>query len=214
MPRTAAARSSSTPWAASTWTRSTIRLRGARSRAYRLCASRRRRRHRRRFPWRGDQRKAGDGIFLRRPRQARPSAPIPTCRRSTSVSFPAGTAFVTDAWHDRRFRFGDRHGQGRAAAALRATHLGGPLRAGGRPGDVCAVAVETDPATGLATKVGAVRLGGSLEQAVPTFWELTLRVDLYFHGGQSYDKASLRGALRRSNPAFVAADWIASLRSQ
>jgi hypothetical protein len=37
-------------------------------------------------------------------------------------------------------------------------------------GTLCAVAVETDPATGLATKVGAVRVGGILEQAVPAFW--------------------------------------------
>src|SRR5271163_111685 len=38
------------------------------------------------------------------------------------------------------------------------------------PATLCAVAVETDPATGLAAQVGAVRLGGRLEQAVPTFW--------------------------------------------
>ena len=35
---------------------------------------------------------------------------------------------------------------------------------------LCAVAVETDPATGLAARTGAVRLGGALEQAVPAFW--------------------------------------------
>ena len=35
---------------------------------------------------------------------------------------------------------------------------------------LCAVAVETDPATGLATRVGAVRLGGCLDQASPAFW--------------------------------------------
>jgi calcineurin-like phosphoesterase len=35
---------------------------------------------------------------------------------------------------------------------------------------LCAVAVETDPATGLATRVSAVRLGGCLEQASPAFW--------------------------------------------
>jgi metallophosphoesterase (TIGR00282 family) len=35
---------------------------------------------------------------------------------------------------------------------------------------LCAVAVETDAATGLATKVGAVRVGGILEQAKPAFW--------------------------------------------
>ena len=38
------------------------------------------------------------------------------------------------------------------------------------PATLCAVAVETDPATGLASRVGAVRLGGCLEQAVPAFW--------------------------------------------
>jgi 2',3'-cyclic-nucleotide 2'-phosphodiesterase len=38
------------------------------------------------------------------------------------------------------------------------------------PATLCAVAVETDPATGLATRVGAVRLGGALEQAKPAFW--------------------------------------------
>ena len=38
------------------------------------------------------------------------------------------------------------------------------------PATLCAVAVETDPASGLARRVGAVRLGGCLEQAVPDFW--------------------------------------------
>jgi 2',3'-cyclic-nucleotide 2'-phosphodiesterase len=38
------------------------------------------------------------------------------------------------------------------------------------PATLCAVAVETAPATGLAARVGAVRLGGSLEQAKPAFW--------------------------------------------
>src|SRR5215471_8009322 len=36
---------------------------------------------------------------------------------------------------------------------------------------LCAIAVETDDATGLARQVGAVRLGGRLEEARPTFWE-------------------------------------------
>jgi metallophosphoesterase (TIGR00282 family) len=36
---------------------------------------------------------------------------------------------------------------------------------------LCAIAVETDDATGLAAKVGAVRLGGALEEARPGFWE-------------------------------------------
>jgi hypothetical protein len=33
-----------------------------------------------------------------------------------------------------------------------------------------ALAVETDDATGLATKVGPVRLGGVLEETKPVFW--------------------------------------------
>jgi 2',3'-cyclic-nucleotide 2'-phosphodiesterase len=36
---------------------------------------------------------------------------------------------------------------------------------------LCAVALETDDATGLALRIGAVRLGGRLEEARPTFWE-------------------------------------------
>jgi hypothetical protein len=36
---------------------------------------------------------------------------------------------------------------------------------------LCGLAVETDDATGLATRVGAVRLGGVLEQARPGFWD-------------------------------------------
>jgi metallophosphoesterase (TIGR00282 family) len=39
------------------------------------------------------------------------------------------------------------------------------------PATLCAVAVETDDATGLARHVGAVRLGGKLEQARPAFWD-------------------------------------------
>jgi len=35
---------------------------------------------------------------------------------------------------------------------------------------LCGVAVETDPGTGLAVRVGAVRVGGCLEQAAPAFW--------------------------------------------
>src|SRR4029077_13470719 len=36
---------------------------------------------------------------------------------------------------------------------------------------LCALAVETVDATGLARRVGVVRLGGRLEQTKPTFWD-------------------------------------------
>jgi hypothetical protein len=39
------------------------------------------------------------------------------------------------------------------------------------PATLCAVAVETDDASGLARRVAPVRLGGRLEQARPLFWE-------------------------------------------
>jgi 2',3'-cyclic-nucleotide 2'-phosphodiesterase len=38
------------------------------------------------------------------------------------------------------------------------------------PGTLCAIAVETDPASGLALRIGAVRIGGCLEPAAPGFW--------------------------------------------
>ena len=38
------------------------------------------------------------------------------------------------------------------------------------PATLCGIAVETDDATGLAVRVGAVRLGGKLEEARPAFW--------------------------------------------
>ena len=39
------------------------------------------------------------------------------------------------------------------------------------PATLCGLAVETDDASGLAAKVGAVRLGGILEEARPAFWD-------------------------------------------
>ena len=38
------------------------------------------------------------------------------------------------------------------------------------PATLCGIAVETDAATGLAVRVGAVRIGGVLEGAKPGFW--------------------------------------------
>ena len=39
------------------------------------------------------------------------------------------------------------------------------------PATLCGIAVETDDATGLARTVSAVRLGGLLDEARPSFWE-------------------------------------------
>ncbi len=53
----------------------------------------------------------------------------------------------------------------------------GKFEAAVRPATLCAIAVETDDATGLAARVAAVRLGGGLEEARPAFWE---RVSQFF----------------------------------
>ena len=47
---------------------------------------------------------------------------------------------------------------------------GGKFEAAGGPATLCGLAVETDDTSGLATRVGAVRLGGILEQVQPDFW--------------------------------------------
>jgi metallophosphoesterase (TIGR00282 family) len=39
------------------------------------------------------------------------------------------------------------------------------------PATLCGLALETDPATGLASRIAAVRLGGVLEEARPAFWD-------------------------------------------
>lgn len=39
------------------------------------------------------------------------------------------------------------------------------------PATLCGLAIETDDASGLATRVAAVRLGARLEEAVPRFWQ-------------------------------------------
>jgi calcineurin-like phosphoesterase len=84
---------------------------------------------------------------------------------------PSGTAFMSDVGMTGDFdsvigmnkeeplgRFVRRISQGKFEAA-------------NGPATLCGLAVETDDATGLALRVGSVRLGGVLEQARPTFWD-------------------------------------------
>src|SRR5437660_3898132 len=83
---------------------------------------------------------------------------------------PGGTAYISDVGMTGDYdsvigmakdepinRFVRKIASGRFEPALGAATL-------------CAVAVETDDATGLAQKIGAVRLGGRLEEARPAFW--------------------------------------------
>jgi metallophosphoesterase (TIGR00282 family) len=84
---------------------------------------------------------------------------------------PRGTAFISDVGMTGDYdsvigmnkdeplnRFVRRIGAARFEPAL-------------GPATLCGVAVETDDATGLAHRIGAVRLGGRLEQARPAFWD-------------------------------------------
>src|SRR5215475_1280379 len=74
---------------------------------------------------------------------------------------PRGTAFVSDVGMDKEepmSRFLRKIAGARFEPALGEATL-------------CALAVETDDASGLARRVAAVRLGGRLEQVRPTFWE-------------------------------------------
>jgi 2',3'-cyclic-nucleotide 2'-phosphodiesterase len=83
---------------------------------------------------------------------------------------PGGTAFISDVGmtgdydsvigmlkHEPLGRFLRRIAMGKFEPAT-------------GPATLCAVAVETDDATGLARRIAAVRLGGRLEEARPTFW--------------------------------------------
>ena len=84
---------------------------------------------------------------------------------------PAGTAFMSDVGMT-----GDYES---VIGMLKDEPLGrflrkipqGKFEAASGPATLCALAVETDDASGLARRVGAVRLGGKLEPARPGFWD-------------------------------------------
>jgi 2',3'-cyclic-nucleotide 2'-phosphodiesterase len=84
---------------------------------------------------------------------------------------PGGTAFISDAGMTGDYdsvlgmtkqeplaRFLRRIPSGRFEPAM-------------GPATLCGVAVETDDTTGLAQRIGLVRLGGVLEETRPAFWE-------------------------------------------
>jgi hypothetical protein len=83
---------------------------------------------------------------------------------------PAGTAFMSDAGmtgdYDSVIGMTKEEPLQRFVRKISSSRF----EAASGQATLCAVAVETDAATGLASRVGAVRLGGCLEQAVPAFW--------------------------------------------
>jgi calcineurin-like phosphoesterase len=84
---------------------------------------------------------------------------------------PGGTAFITDVGmtgdHDSVI------GMAKAEPLQRFVRRipSAKFEPANGPATLCAVAVEIDAATGLATRIAPVRLGGRLSEARPDFWE-------------------------------------------
>jgi calcineurin-like phosphoesterase len=84
---------------------------------------------------------------------------------------PGGTAFVSDV--GMTGDYDSIIGMGKAEPLQRFLRRipSAKFEPAAGPASLCGLAVETHDATGLAAKVGAVRLGGQLEEARPAFWE-------------------------------------------
>jgi hypothetical protein len=83
---------------------------------------------------------------------------------------PGGTAFVSDVGmtgdYDSVIGMDKEEPLGRFLRRIPQ----GKFEPATGPATLCALAVETDDTTGLARRVGAVRIGGKLEEARPAFW--------------------------------------------
>jgi metallophosphoesterase (TIGR00282 family) len=83
---------------------------------------------------------------------------------------PGGTAFVSDVGmtgdYDSIIGMNKDEPLGRFLRRIPQ----GKFEPASGPATLCALAVETDDASGLARQVAAVRLGGRLEEAQPKFW--------------------------------------------
>ena len=83
---------------------------------------------------------------------------------------PGGTAFMTDAGMTGDFESVIGMNKDEPLNRFLRKLPGSKFEAAGGPATLCGLAVETDDKSGLATKVGPVRLGGVLEQVRPAFW--------------------------------------------
>jgi 2',3'-cyclic-nucleotide 2'-phosphodiesterase len=83
---------------------------------------------------------------------------------------PGGTAFMTDAGMTGDYE--SVIGMNKDEPLNRFTRKlpGAKFEAAGGPATLSGLAVETDDTTGLAVKVGPLRIGGILSQAIPEFW--------------------------------------------
>jgi hypothetical protein len=82
---------------------------------------------------------------------------------------PGGTAFVSDVGMTGDFDSIIGMTKEEPLSRFLSKIPGGKFEPANGPATLCALAVETDDATGLARQVAAVRLGGRLEEARPPF---------------------------------------------
>jgi metallophosphoesterase (TIGR00282 family) len=83
---------------------------------------------------------------------------------------PAGTAFVSDVGMTGDFESVIGMMKDEPLNRFLRKIPGAKFEPALGPATLCAIAVETDDKTGLATRVGGVRLGGVLQEARPSFW--------------------------------------------
>jgi metallophosphoesterase (TIGR00282 family) len=84
---------------------------------------------------------------------------------------PGGTAFMSDVGMTGDYQSVIGMDKDEPLGRFMRRIPAGKFEAANGPATLSALAVETDDATGLATRVGPVRLGGILEEAKPTFWD-------------------------------------------
>lgn len=84
---------------------------------------------------------------------------------------PGGTAFISDVGMTGPYESVIGMNKNEPLSRFLTRIPAGRFEPAAGPATLCAIAVETDDACGLARRVAAVRLGGKLEEARPAFWE-------------------------------------------
>ena len=93
------------------------------------------------------------------------------CPTADHRIMPARTAFVSDVGMTGDFESVIGMNKDEPLSRFLRKISGSKFEPASGPATLCGLAVETDDATGLAVRVGPVRLGGVLEQARPGFWD-------------------------------------------
>jgi metallophosphoesterase (TIGR00282 family) len=93
------------------------------------------------------------------------------CPTADHRIMPGRTAFVSDAGMTGDFESVIGMNKDEPLNRFLRKIPGAKFEPASGPATLCGLAVETNDTTGLAVRVGAVRLGGILEQARPGFWD-------------------------------------------